>query len=424
MTPQQQMQMRQRLNPQLGGGRFMPTMQMQPPQDDPSVPASQQAGQRELAWNRAAAIQNAQMRQGAVDNSTTQDNTQGITTYQRAALAKALGNDPTNPPPIGQLLARFYSQPPEVQAGIYKAGGAPFIDPESGMKLIEAGTKNRNDAINTRINQIGEDLTKGDIKFDPPASQGAAPSFYRYVDDPTLPPGTRKIKQPLSPGEMTLMGMGVSRGAFPNPVTGAMASEPGLPNAQPKMSEDDFQQVLNNRANPVPTSSLTPILNLPSNSSGDSNSTMSLTPYQYGSNMSLTPYAYGSNMPLTPTAAPSPSVATPALPDSAITARNAVGNFVNRNLPTAEDANNAQLGNLVNLPLQGVVNGYNAGISGINWLGRFAGGVGSPQIPRIPSVIDDSTLGPNDAAMIANRLKQPQQDDDDSLNMSTALMGP
>lgn len=205
------------------------------------------ASLRELARNKAAAEQIQRMRQDEVATMDARAGQQRSSEAARIALAIALGHNPASAPSMSQLTARFYSLPPSVQAGIYSRGGAHFIDPVAGSKMIDDLGTNREKQHDALTIQMGEQLASGRINYD--LSSDKKPSFYREVEDPADPLGKRKLKKPLNTFEIGLIERGVQKGFFPNPDGTTESSPTPYVKPQSRMSSEEFQKVLDAREN-------------------------------------------------------------------------------------------------------------------------------------------------------------------------------
>lgn len=160
----------------------------------------------------------------------------------RLALAKALGESTDTP--LGPLMARFRSLPPNVQAGIYRQGGAQFIGGTEGSKLLTSLSANTDKAIQSQIGDLGQLIATGKIQIEKDAN--GKPSFYTEEDDPSDPAKLKKKKVPLNDYQNALLKRGFANNTLLNPWNPAQTDTSiNMPRPQ---TTDEFQQVLNQRA--------------------------------------------------------------------------------------------------------------------------------------------------------------------------------
>ncbi len=296
---------------------------------------------RELAINQAAANQYQMMRKtGIVDplaedrSSTMQYNVE----LGRVALAKALGYKPEEAPSYGALMSRFYSLPKQVQAGIYRQGGAHFLGGADGAKLIQSVATDKEHELDNLTGVIGNQLASGKMQME--TGPDGKPAFFSIQDDENDPTGMKKKKVPLNALQLSLLDRGFKKGLIPNPFAAAGSDTSGAPLPPAHVSTDNFQQVLNNRATGGDTASFQRVLDQRANPTPPMNTaalasmlgsipqgmgtggdpianaaTMSLSPYKYNSNMQLdaaeggyaydTPLQFMENRPAPP-APPAP----------------------------------------------------------------------------------------------------------------------
>lgn len=114
-------------------------------------------------------------------------------------------------PSMDQLKAQFFQLPQEQQASIYAKGGAQFMDPNEGAKLLESISKTKTEAFNSGITGMIGQITKGDVQFNPKDRK-----FYRYMPDPNDPTGSLKTKQEITPLEYNYIQEGMKRGMMPD----------------------------------------------------------------------------------------------------------------------------------------------------------------------------------------------------------------
>lgn len=384
---------------------------------NPTQDSNDAAAQRQQDWNTRAAQQYEQVRQGRLVTSQNTDDAAVNFNLARTAIAKAFGYDPKNAPSMQFLMQRWASQSKPVQAGIIKAGGAQFIDPEQGQQIIQSLTDEHDKALQKFKDSVTEGIATGKVQFDPNPN-GGAPTPYTYMDDPK---GTgMKIKVPFNDMQNMALQSAIKDGSVPDaynqattaaqlnqkPLTTSQfqdvlddRAETGkaiplpnangtIPTAQPTTAQ--FQQTLNARANPQDVPSVAASVaatlankDIPITDSNASASQMSLTPYNYQSNMQLgTNYQYQN--PLQLGASSSPVVAAaPATPVDVATAlgqkaRKLIGNTL---IPSMEDTDIPNLGltgvNMANYGLNIPSQIANAG-------GRFVGGLTGTQVPQIP----------------------------------------
>lgn len=383
------------------------------------------ADARANAWNTAAANQFQTMRKAQLSQGTIDTGTGVETQAARVALAKALGYDPTNPPPMDQMKARFEGLSPQIQAAIYAKGGAQFIDPDEGAKMMDDARKPVDTSLSAQVGEMGGLLANGKIKqkVDPKTGK---PYLYMLTKDPNDITGLKpEIEQPLTPYQQAIFHHGVSTGQLFNTDNLNNTANP-VTDPKARMSEEQFQQVLDQRAG-APSSTpglsastaaaLVAAKNADLSGTGmDSQANMSLTPYQYGSNMSLTPYKYTNNLSLNAPSSPSvaPTTPTPPSADWAVNLHNAIFNqgstaalpsWVNQVGPTISNVGDA-VGDAASATAGAAVSLANSPINTVNALGRVFGGVGTPQYPTLPN--------PNDS--LYKSLAAPNTDDLSGIN--------
>lgn len=195
-------------------------------------------------YNQAAANQYSAKREAAfADTSEAEGNATSMES-SRVAIAKALGEDPNNAPPLQAMMARFYSAPVQVQAEIYKRGGAQFIDGKTGMKLLESATKNKVDALDTHADSMGSQIANGKIKFKKDAK--GIPYGYREETD-ALNPG-KVTETPLGEIEKLYLTHGFQSGRIPNPFNPQSTDTGVTPPVVRSQTAAEFQKVLDTRA--------------------------------------------------------------------------------------------------------------------------------------------------------------------------------
>lgn len=376
--------------------------------------------ERELSYNKAAAAQYAEMRRAesgeAEEDVAVAKNQNSV----RIALAKALGHDPDNAPPLEAMKSRFYGLAPNVQAGIYKQGGAHFLDPKSGAKLLQGITDDREGALDSRTNEIGSMISSGKIQYD--LDKQGKPQFYSIVDDETDHLGQKKKKVPLNEVQRVLLERGFSKGTIPNPFN-PDANNGALATPKKMMLPEEFQKVLDSRAAidmgataPLPQFSKVPDIAFPTGDPNANRSTMSLSPYKYGSNMQIgAPYAYGSNLEFDkPGAAPIVPAALPPSNDPFVK----VGQYIRGGALSSDISEEAgiigdTIGgmgrtaiNMLSAPSRGIISGMNASR-------RFFGGEGGGeygQFDQIPVVPTRQADDPRTLAIQAEIRRKKQQE--------------
>lgn len=384
--------------------------------------------QRALDYNKAAAAQYAQQRQtqlGVVGGSLRDQMTQGETEPSavdsqnqaqgteaaRVALAKALGHDPNNAPPLSSMMARFYSLPANVQAGIYKQGGAQFIDGKTGMKMLQSVAEDREKALDAHTNELGTHLASGKINYD--VSADGKPSFYSMEKDPSDLTGMTQKKVPLNTLQLALLDRGFKKGIIPNPFNPDQANG-ALPTPPKQMSPEDFQKVLDARAageangGALPPAS-SPSIQYPTGTDSSANaSNMSLSPYKYGSNMQLgAPYEYGNNLQFQQ---PAPVVAQPAATPSndffvnAGNATRALPGRIGKALEISNPEDKGQtLSNVIDAAGATAAAFPNTILRGFNASRRFFGGEGGGAYGQTPLIPVDAQAPAEDPAVAARR---------------------
>ena len=400
--------------------------------------------QRQQDWNTFAADQAAQIQQGKIVTSQNTDDANAQHEAVRVALSKVFGYDPKNAPPMQVLMQRWASQPPSVQAGIIKAGGAQFLDPEQGQAAIQKQTDAHDAALQKFKGQVADGIASGKVQFDTDPKTGKVTPF-TWEDDPTLPAGTRKIKVPFTPMQQMALDSAIKDGSVPdaynqNPNTAPTVPKP-LTTAQfqdildaraatgqqipvnmnpsgtlgaaaaPPMSTDQMQAILDRRAGltgPSPsTSSLETALNgvqitNPSSATPtDSTSTMSLSPYNYQGTMQLgTNYEYQNPLQLKPNSSTSVVAAANPVDKAQVTAQlldnlNKKQAIQSQNMDIISDAIFPTIANTATAIPNAAIRAYNS----------FMGGP-TPAIPEIPEV---KPIDQNTAAKIANDLAAFQE---------------
>lgn len=218
------------------------------------------AGQRQQDWNTAAAAQNQALRQAQLGGQTQADITKINNDTNRSALAQAFGyTDLKSAPNFNQLYAKFLTSPKTVQMGIYKAGGAPFLDDseDSGLTGLQDVSEKLDKIHDFHIQTVADGLLTGKIGYDlvDNGQGGKTPSIYmmREIDNPD--PQDRllrpkiQIKEPASQVVKTYIERGVNSGQIPDLVSGKLPQSDALPTPKPTLNTDQFQQILNARAN-------------------------------------------------------------------------------------------------------------------------------------------------------------------------------
>lgn len=186
---------------------------------------------RQQDHNQAAVDYYAKMRQAQLTEQEVADSVATKRFYDKqdyAALGNALGVSTApvkdvwdeasqryvkqaQPLSHDALKGRFMSLPSIDQSEIYMAGGARHLDPESGAKLLTGLQKTREDALNSRINDMGAQIAKGEIVNDP-----ADGLFYRTVSESDGLGGTKKVKVKISPLEAKYIFQGREQGMIPD----------------------------------------------------------------------------------------------------------------------------------------------------------------------------------------------------------------
>lgn len=236
-----------------GGNSTLQQTPVLAPTNQTASQSNDAAGQRQQTWNSQAALQNAVLRQYQIQQSQQQNALgQQTTENQRAyhALGSALGVDTTppkdvwdeqtqkyyrpkvRPPSFDQLKGQFYDLPTPEQAQIYASGSAPFIDPESGAKLLQAGQKERESSMIAQINTMGQSVAKGEITYNP-----ADNKMYQVMDDPDHPETGLKKKVPLTPMQASIINEGMKRKMIPDIV---QQNRP-----PPDLGDDNYDSIAN-----------------------------------------------------------------------------------------------------------------------------------------------------------------------------------
>lgn len=352
-------------NPQLGG----------------TLTASQEndaASKREIAINTQA---EASWKARRAMELGANDQTEG-SNAAHIALAKALGHDPANAPSMDKLMARFFELPPQVQAGIYAKGGAQFINPTSGAKLLQNVQGDREKDLDARTNEVGSHLATGKMNYDLDAS--GKPQFYSLQDDETDPTGMRKKKVPANALQLMLIDRGIKKGIIPNPFN--PDKNDGAIQQPAKMSTEEFQGVLDARAN---ADANTNLLGYKNPSPAFSHNDINTGAYQ-----------------------PAPILPAPAPMDSALRARAAVGNFMQ------QAPESTLLGDVGNALAQTGTDAFSKLGQGANWLSRFF--TGNAAVPQPEDAFETNItkrpLTAMDAAMQAARQKEAEPVWDDTWN--------
>lgn len=390
------------------------------------------ASDREDAWNQQAAASyaasrppnradyEAELMSGENSDPDISNGRVDATNQARAALAKVLGyTDVRTAPPLQQMMSRFYSLPSNVQAGIYKQGGAQFINPQSGMKMLQTAADDKEKMLDAHTNQIGENLATGKINYD--VGSDGKPQFYALQDDETDPLGQKKKKVPLNTIQLALLDRGFKKGIIPNPFNPETA--PDAVDKTPKTT-DDMIGVLNARQKaPISTSdwnNLSPEgkatfaqynpgtdMNLEGYKLPPQDIPLPTTGPVARSNMSLSPYNYGSPMQFK---SPVGEQYGPAIPDdftndSAVKAHRAIASALSgvANSSVPNDALDA-IGQTYFKDLPNAVG------RGADWLGSlFTGDSSTPPPDSFQTTVVPSRLSAVDAAMIAAQQRQRQQ---------------
>lgn len=409
--------------------RRQPMMRMSQPLgqialSDPSVNASADndaAAQRQQDWNTAAAQQYAQQRQAqnTVDVGTIN------TESNRQILGKALGYDPSNMPQFGQLYAQFLSKSKPIQVGIYKAGGAPFLNDanNTGMKDLSA-VSDKLDALHQQhTSDVVQGVIKGDVGYDidPTTKQ---PNWWvkRTIPNPADPTGKAglppiEVHEPANPIIKAYLARAVNQGIMPDPVTGKLADTTNPPTPNQRPTEDQFQQILNQRANaPDDTDRFQQVLNQRAGIQPQ-------TPTQPDSDLPLDSNisTYFDNLPPSTNSTTLPTQLTPAS-TAALALRQKIGNA----LPSMSGISSMQgMGDVVNDMGNAIGQTYLRDPSaladkGYDYVKSFLTGQGSEQQPTPFSdnqgmltginsdYIPKAPLSSVDAALAAARAKQQQ----------------
>lgn len=418
--------------PRMGGtlGQIAP-VDLNSPNNVNASADNDAAAQRQQAWNTAAAAQYQQMKQqqSAVDVGNINNEA------NRQALAKGFGYSPDNAPTFGQLYSQFLSQPKPIQVGMYKKGFAPFLndDEDSGVKDIQQ-VSDKLDAIHQQhTSDVVQGVIKGDVGYDiDPISKQPNWWVKRSIPNPADPTGKAglppiEVHEPANPIVKAYLARAVNSGIMPDPITGKLADTNSLPTPNARMSEDQFQQVLNARAGqPDATDKFQAILDQRAGIN-QPQSQVAQFPPQY--NQPSAPQGDSSTLPsqLTPA-----STAALAARSGLLGKLGSTGGFTdaldlsdpNSLLSNAKDA----IGQTYGTDL------INKGKSAYDYVSAFLSGQGNPQgsiapatdvIPQTPLSSPQFLQSPRDNALAAMRAKQqPQQDDNNSnVDLSSIILG-
>lgn len=218
------------------------------PIQGPRGPSAEEIKERELAENLATNTANIYRPPDAPQLQA--DPSKEI----QRRLAMAFGYDPSDPPPLNQLLAKYHQSDPDVQAGMFAKGVAP-VDAATGQKMLHAVGKNRSDVQEKAIDYIGQKYLSGDIVDE--TVDGKTQFFdmvTEEIEDPKNPLQTKKIKKkvPINTRTSELLNEGIRQGRIQDPKSGKWATESEIlkpqASAQSRMSAEEFQKVLDLRA--------------------------------------------------------------------------------------------------------------------------------------------------------------------------------
>lgn len=207
-------------------------------------------GQLQQSWNQYAANQYAQQRQAQLGNQTGIDLTKINTEQNRQLLAKGFGyKSGETVPNMGQLYSQYMGLSPDKQANLYRHGYVPWLDAggedQTGTELQAAVNKKINDHKDDMANKMSEGFQAGKIKYDPKSPTG----YTQIVDVPPIAPGmaSTPTEVPANSSTVDYINLAIQKGLMRDPKTGKLASQTD-PVQGPPMSTDQFQQILNARA--------------------------------------------------------------------------------------------------------------------------------------------------------------------------------
>lgn len=416
-------------------------------------------GQLQQSWNQYAANQYAQQRQAQLGNQTGIDLTKINTEQNRQLLAKGFGyKSGETVPNMGQLYSQYMGLSPDKQANLYRHGYVPWLDAggedQTGTELQAAVNKVVNNHKDEMANKMSEGFQAGKIKYDPKSPTG----YTQIVDVPPIAPGmaSTPTEVPANSSTVDYINLAIQKGLMRDPKTGKLASQTD-PVQGPPMSTDQFQQILNARAQggndtdrfqqvlnqhagSVQTqqpsfSSVAQVTGLPSTYHAPLNTdsignqaNMSLAPYNYNSTMALGPTAYQNPLAFNSSAPPTdlndPFVqahnylTTPQTGNNVSNALNAFNTFNPGNVgtglltnPDTLSALKATGASLLNIPARM----SNAAL-------RLLGGSGGGQYGQVPLQQSDAQQPAVDPAVLAALKAQQQQSQPDLSDMQ--LMGP
>lgn len=424
--------------PRMGGtlGQIAP-VDLNSPSNVNASADNDAAAQRQQAWNQAAADQYSQMRQGqnqlnvpAIDNDTN-----------RRLLAKAMGYDPNNSPTMGQLHAKFISLPPDVQAGMHQKFNFPFLndDDSTGEDLIKNSAAQVQKHVDSALGTAVDAFSKGDLGFDgttTDANGNKTPTNWyvmRSLPNPNDPTGTAglppvRVKQPANPAIVQLMQMAINKGYYPDPITGKLASSNNPPTPSDRMSEDQFQQVLNARGQSDDTDKFQQVLN---QRAGITNPT--------GQQAQVAQFPSQYNQPSAPLGDSTtlPSQLTPAS-TAALAARSSLLGKLGSTSGFTDALDQDDPNSLISNAKDAIGQTYGTDLgnrtkSAYDYVSSFLSGQGTPQgsISPMANVIPQTPLGPTDnsnalqsALYTYRQNQQPQQPNDSGIDLSSVLMGP
>lgn len=182
--------------------------------------------------NQAAANQYSLMHQQQME----EDDQTATVEQARHHLANLLGYKPGEQVPSFEgLKAEYRSKPPQIQAEIYKRGGAPFVGGAEGSKLLAGNQHDQESGINKMSRAIADKFINGGIVQD-------GDKYFEMVDDPDDPLGKKKKRQALNPLQLKVLDYAYKTGDIPN------FDEPAAQAPQSPMTTDQFQSVLDRRS--------------------------------------------------------------------------------------------------------------------------------------------------------------------------------
>lgn len=373
----------------------------------PDSSANDVAAMRQQVWNEAAATSKPSLASTNPDQPTY------------AALAKALGYQPgETTPSMGALMAKFQSLPSSVKVGIYKAGGAQFIAPEDASDQISKQEDALEKVHDTHTNAVVDAITAGKIE---PIKDSTGKMTWVVNQEQDIDPnnpilGKKKVQVPANPVIQGYINRAQSKGYIPDPSTGMFPDNGSAPlskyDIQRRMSSEDFQKVLDARANgtiepdaisiPSPSNALS--ANLASTLAATKNANFSGNTAMGASNMQIgAPYSYGSNLDFKE---PVGEMQGPPMPSPR------VGYIPSGRLSQDVGINNEALQNATASILS---KGVNAISRGVNWVGQQADNAsnfllgGDEQSARLPMLSTDFDPVAPDPAEIAWRMAHNSQ---------------